>query len=333
MSQPILLDDSAEVLEGWTDTPDGWTEPIPRTEIAPKKYNIICGVKVEKSEARYVLRYWQFVFGEMSWSLDAIDEYKLTEPLPVSDSNEFFDRGPNYETGRVRSAIADHRRIDARLRVMIMAKKSVASAHVVLHENFLKAGQFMPRSEGRDSLWNLTSWVSDDFNFRHCRNYFSHSFLTNDGANDLKRYSDIKEMYQGHLPFVEVLIQKLQAGLADESAWKVHTELSYSNRPAYGLDNPETEADAEEKRQIEEKKKIKASAKDTSLLTLLDSPDCHTHDDGVADDVSSTPPSPIEPTVAWLTQTSSHRWKDEYFTERRHSWSHFYIDDDGNYWA
>ncbi|KAJ4345447.1 uncharacterized protein N0V89_011578 [Didymosphaeria variabile] len=273
MSQPTLFDNWNDGSNGWSDNPEAEDRTISGPEIVRRSYwyNIICGIQIEKSRAQHMLQYLQFMFGEMSSSLDAINEHKLTKPLPVADSNKFFNLGHDYENGRVRSAIADLS-TDSTLRAMIMAKKSVASGHVMLHESFLVERPMVPASFAC-SLWKRLLDVPESCDFRNCRNFFSHAFLRTDFGNDLKDYCKIKQMYTDHLPILEVLIKKLQAGLEDESAWKNdELELSYSNRPAYAFDIPEGEAEAEEQRQV------KASARNLSSPTSLDLPDCNAYD-------------------------------------------------------
>jgi hypothetical protein len=321
----LPLEDSAEIADGWTGdlevqawVGDGWTddsevqEPIPKWTSPRNQFNIICGQKFNRAEAGSLLEDLQFMYGTMSMSLESIEEFKLTEPLAVNGSNGYAGRGELYENGRIWRAMASIG-TNPQLKSVIRAKQAVASGHVILHESFRLWGDRVPLSYG-SSLWSEVRSAPESFYFRNCRNFFSHEFLRTQLGNDLYYYKQVEEMYTSTVPVLEVLIEKLQLGLADDNAWKTEeSELSYSDRPKYGMDTPEAEAnEAEERTRII-----------TSELPVEE------------ETGESLPESPEDPTAvdsitAWLEETQG--WNHCYEITRRQSWSHFFVDTYGQSW-
>ncbi|KAF2442402.1 hypothetical protein P171DRAFT_446099 [Karstenula rhodostoma CBS 690.94] len=318
MSQNMLPEASIDESNGWTEH----TETVARSPkaTAPKSLlNIICGVKITRSRAQTVLEELKFMHDTMSMSLESIEEFKLTKPLAVNDKNKYLDHGEEYENGRVWRAISSFS-TNPGPKAAIKAKLSVASAHVLLHENLEVLG--LPSSVA-SSLWNEAGRIFRDYDFRDCRNFFSHAFLRTVYGNDLKYYQKVQTIYTSCVSVLEVLIEKLQAGLSDENAWKTEeSELSHSERPEYGMDTPEAEAEAEEQRQI----------KASEVPVAAQQPGWVTEEEAIESSGSLVDQDPIaeDSIAAWLAETWD--WNPSYGIERRQSWSHFYVDTHRRSW-
>lgn len=300
---------STEPFNSWIHGPSGWggDEDVqnhlvlrPAEVMTKDRSNIICGLKFIRSRAQEELEELQFIFGMMSMSLESIKEFNLTEPLADNHKNELTDQKEKPEIRRVQRAISSFG-TNPELKAAIRAKLSVASAHVVLYERS-KRGllQSVDLSD-----WTKVYRVFDDYEFRDCRNFFSHGFLSDVFDNDLEYYKRIQTKYTECVSTLEVLIEKLQIGLADESAWKAEkSALSYSERAEYGMDNPEAETEAEEKRQIK--------AKEVAIKEVT---------------IEPPPDSPVEqdPTIIWLADTRAPEWIPHYRIERRQTWGHPHI--------
>jgi hypothetical protein len=323
MSQTTLCpDDSTDKSNGWTDNSEtqDWVNPNPKAIGSSNLFNIICGMKVTRTIAQSVLEKLQFMHGTMSMSLESIEEFELTEPLAVDDSNEYAGGGEEYENGRIWRAIASFS-TNPQLKATVRAKQAVASAHVYLHENFLLWGAMVPISVAV-SMWNKVHYALDSYDFRDCRNFFSHVFLRTEYGNDLRYYKQVEKLYTSTVPVLEALIEKLQIGLADESAWKTEeSELSYSDGPEYALDTPEAEAEAEEQRRIKASELSVSTAQCSWVVEEEASESVHESPEG---------PSAVDPIAAWLEDTLD--WKSDYEIIRRQSWSHFYVDAYGTNW-
>ncbi|KAL5380044.1 hypothetical protein DPSP01_008081 [Paraphaeosphaeria sporulosa] len=297
----MLLEASTELSNGWTANGEELNDFILVPQAATRKdlFNSVCGLKMTKSRARNILEELQFIH--------------------VNDKDKNFEEGEDCENGRVWRAISSPS-TNSDSKAAIRAKLSVASAHVLLHEN--RQVWRVPLSVA-GSLWNQVHHVFGDYDFRECRNFFSHAFLREKYGSDLRYYHAIRALYISCVPILEVLVEKLEAALADENSWKAEeSALSYSDRPEYGMDTPEAEAEAEEQRQIEANEALLAT-QNLGCFTEEESPeslDSLVDQDSIAEN----------PIAAWLAKTGE--WNPSYDIKRRQSWSHFYyvdiIDDD-----
>lgn len=232
---------------------DDWLNPpaLPvTTRVSTEKFNVICGVAMTKSKALMALRLLQVTFGEMSMGMQYIEEFDLTEPLLLDEEDKWLAPENCGDNERLRSVIAFGHK-NPKLRAKIMARKAVASIHIGLHEQFnidfgtprhpWFPGKYLPFS-----VWNDFGYGFDTSNYtsRFHRNEFAHNYLIRDTVDQQQFFSEVQNLYTKQMEYADILIKKLEAGIKDESAWKDNKEeLSYDNRPEYGLDAPAAEED------------------------------------------------------------------------------------------
>lgn len=244
----------------------------------------------------------------MTLSLESIEEFKLTKPFVSDEEQDSLENLKTSEKERIWNAMISLS-TNPQPKAAIKAKLSVASAHVMLHEN-QPLISLCPISGGVRSFWRMLIHIFERYEFRSCRNFFSHALLR--VGDELERYKDIKSMYSEALPILEILIHKLQAGLADDAAWKAETAaLFYAGRPEYGMDTYAAEVKAEKERQAEKARELKREQESQLKASEAVEEAVNT----VSTDVEDRAP-------IWL---SDNYWENPEPLERRHSWSHFCV--------